>query len=241
MRSAALLAFAAPAVAVAHVDWRESGCVGAVQDQGHLSTFDVVPTVEAIECAVHNATGQLIRLSTQQIIDCAPDLTKFGQAFQYVHEKGLETADAYPSPGADDATRPKCIYDEALVVVALNTVGGSAVGATKEKDVATALRHAPVAAAFTVGTEFELYAGGVISDCGTGGLHIMEIVGYSDPDPDQKNTSYWIVKNTWGASWGEEGYAYIIKDQGACGLKDPTCVARRSLFPVCAAQRRCLL
>ena len=224
MHSAAvMLAFAAPALAAARIDWRETGCVGAVQDQGHLATVDVVPTVEAVECAVYNATGQLIRLSTQQIIDCAPDLTKFGEAFAYVHAKGLETAAAYPS--SSDADRPKCIYDEALVVVALNTVGGSASGATKEKDLANALHFAPVAAAFTVGTEFELYNGGVIAECGTGGLHVMEIVGYTDPNPDQQNTSYWIVKNTWGANWGEAGYAYIAKDQGACGLKDPTCVS----------------
>jgi hypothetical protein len=95
----------------------------------------------------------------------------------------------------------------------VNAVGGSAAGSANETDVMHALQHAPVAAAFTVGTEFELYVGGVISDCGVGGNHIMEIVGYSDVDPDHNNTAYWIVKNTWGTAWGENGYAYIAKDQ----------------------------
>lgn len=222
MRSVSLLALAsAVGPAAASLDWRSTGCVGAVMDQGHLGTADLVPSVEAMECALFNSTQKLIKLSTEQVKDCAPELDQFGDSFEYIHKYGLETAAAYPSPRAEVA-RPKCIYEESLVAVKLDKLGGSATGPATEKDVENALHHAPVAAAFTVGTELELYTGGVLSDCGEGGTHVMEIVGFSDPDPDQNNTAYWIVKNTWGEQWGMKGYAHILKDQGACGLEKPT-------------------
>jgi hypothetical protein len=67
MRFTALAVVAAAAPAAAHLDWRETGCVSGVTDQGHLTTADVVPTIEAVECAVYNITGRITRLSTQQV------------------------------------------------------------------------------------------------------------------------------------------------------------------------------
>jgi len=218
--AAAAAALSAP-LASAHVDWRLTGCIGKVSNQGHLGTSDVRPSVEAVQCALAVSSGEHVELSTQQVQDCASDLGSFGEAFAYIKQKGLESAAAYPS-STDDVDRKQCIYEEDLVVAEVGDIGGSAAGDASEKDVENALQKAPVAAAFTVGTKFELYTDGILSDCGEGGSHAMEIVGYTDADPDHNNTAYWIVKNSWGDSWGLKGYVHIAKDVGACGLDKPT-------------------
>ena len=194
MRSAVFAAVVSGTAA--HIDWRDTGCIGDVVNQGHLGTADVTPSVEAVQCAVLDETGKALKLSTQQVLDCAINLGEFGSAFEYIRHEGLETAAAYPSAPAKDSEsnnahvgRKQCIYEESLVVVRVGDIGGSAVGDANETDLEAATHIAPVAVAFTVGTELELYTGGVLSDCGVGGSHVMEVVGFSDHDPDTNNTA----------------------------------------------------
>jgi len=76
----------------------------------------------------------------------------------------------------------------------------------------------PVAALVDAGSStWQFYAGGVISDasCGTDLDHSVSIVGYGTL---LQQHEYWIVKNSWGESWGINGYLYILRGVGECGL-----------------------
>jgi hypothetical protein len=66
-----------------------------------------------------------------------------------------------------------------------------------------------------------LYKGGVLSSsaCGTNVNHAVTMIGYGT---DNKGTPYWLIRNSWGANWGENGYIRVLrsteKGPGTCGL-----------------------
>jgi C1A family cysteine protease len=72
---------------------------------------------------------------------------------------------------------------------------------------------------------FQLYAGGVLSStsCGQQLDHSVLLVGYGT---DSNGVNYWIVKNSWSAQWGEQGYIRIARGKNMCGI------AMYMLYPV---------
>jgi KDEL-tailed cysteine endopeptidase len=76
---------------------------------------------------------------------------------------------------------------------------------------------------------FQLYSKGVITgtSCGTVMDHAVTLVGYGTDNTYTPPQDYWIVKNSWGPSWGEAGYVRIARnmtgtDSGVCGLLQHT-------------------
>jgi cathepsin F len=78
-------------------------------------------------------------------------------------------------------------------------------------------------------TQLQFYKSGVwtghissspaILGCSKTGLnHAVLLVGYGVDDSASPSTPYWIVKNSWGVNWGEEGYFRITRGTGACGI-----------------------
>ena len=91
-----------------------------------------------------------------------------------------------------------------------------------EVDLEKAVAIGPVSVAIEADTRtFQMYESGVItgSACGTNLDHGVLVVGYGT----ESNQPYWLVKNSWGSSWGEDGYVKIeksssTKDKGTCGI-----------------------
>lgn len=78
----------------------------------------------------------------------------------------------------------------------------------------------PVAVALEADDSFQFYSGGVYTGpCGTDQNHEVVIVGYSTTS---MGTPYWIMKNSWGTDWGENGYARFKRNYraaaGLCGI-----------------------
>jgi C1A family cysteine protease len=89
-------------------------------------------------------------------------------------------------------------------------------------DLALALQKGPVSIGVDAsGLGFKLYKSGIIKRwCGTDIDHAVLLVGYGT----EKGVDYWLVKNSWGASWGENGYFRVLrdmekKDAGMCGIQ----------------------
>ena len=141
-------------------------------------------------------------------------------AFKYAEHDGLETEDDYKYTARDG----KCSADKAkeqVKVVSYKDVPAKDGAAFK-----AALDDGPVSVAIdAAGIMFQLYHGGIMKGgglfgCGTSLDHGVLAVGYGS----ENGQDYWIVKNSWGASWGEKGYLrmaadFTSKDAGTCGIQ----------------------
>ncbi|KAL4502347.1 hypothetical protein ABPG72_011934 [Tetrahymena utriculariae] len=162
-----------------------------------------------------NNLGKLTSLSVQQIVDCstANDGCNGGDlppAYQYVVQNGIETEADYPYKGTDQ----KCKYDASKVVFKPKSF--VEVTPNSPDQLAIALNKEPVPICIEADQKaFQFYTSGIISKgCGTNLDHCVLAVGY---DSDS-----WIVKNSWGTSWGENGYVRIARTTasgpGVCGI-----------------------
>jgi KDEL-tailed cysteine endopeptidase len=212
------------------VDWRQMGAVTDVKNQGKCGScwaFSAVVSMEGINAI---RTGRLVSLSEQELIDC--DRAENGcqgglmeNAFEFVKRHGGVTTEAsYPYRAANGTCKNAMYRRAALVMID----GHQMVPARSEEALAKAVANQPVSVAIDAsGQAFQFYSEGVFAgDCGTVLDHGVAVVGYG---VNYDGTPYWIVKNSWGPTWGEGGYIRMLRgtgDGGLCGI------AMQASFPV---------
>jgi C1A family cysteine protease len=179
-------------------------------------------TVAAIEGIIKLQTGNLISLSEQQLVDCTAGNKGcqgglMDTAFQYIiRNGGLTSEDNYPYQGVDGT----CSSEKAASTEAQIT-GYEDVPQNNENALLQAVAKQPVSVAVDGGgNDFRFYKSGVFEgDCGTNLNHAVTAIGYGT---DSDGTDYWLVKNSWGTSWGENGYMRMRRgigsSEGLCGV-----------------------
>jgi C1A family cysteine protease len=205
------------------VDWRQKGAVSSVKDQGQCGSCWTFSSTGALEGSWAISTGQLLDLAEQQLVDCAQGI-QYGShgcnggqmegAFKYVIENGQCVESSYPYTAKDESCK-KC---QSFV----SMTSCYDVKPNDQLSLKSAISRQPVSVAIEADTfYFQSYSSGVLTSdkCGTKLDHGVLVVGYGT----ENGNDYWLVKNSWGTSWGDEGYVKIGRsdsqnDPGICGI-----------------------
>jgi C1A family cysteine protease len=198
--------------------WLTEGAVTPIKNQEQCGSCWAFATVATSEGLYKINGNTLTSFSEQQIVDC--DTTCDGcnggwpyLAMAYVAKSGLETETEYPYTG----TGGKCSYN-AKEATETGVTGAAFVTPRSPSALSATVYTQPVAIIVEADQNaFQLYSSGIITTgCGTALDHAITAVGYT---PD-----YFIVKNSWGTTWGQEGYVWISSSTqyngglGACGI-----------------------
>jgi cathepsin H len=212
------------------VDWRTKGVVTPVKNQGSCGSCWAFSTIGAVESVWAIKTGKLLTFAEQQLVDCAGGFKNMGcrgglpsQAFQYIMwAGGIQDSQSYPYTGRDGS----CKFNKAKVVATLT----DEVNITEraENEMVDAIGGRPVSVAYQVSSDFRSYKSGVYDSkqCKSGPMdvnHAVLAVGYNSTSA---GVPYYIIKNSWGTSFGIQGYFWMVRGKNMCG------VATCSAYPV---------
>jgi C1A family cysteine protease len=211
-------------------DWRSKSKVTAIKNQGQCGScwaFSATENIESVWMIKKDLTNHTMApLAPQQIVDC--DHVDGGcnggdtpTAYKYViNAGGLETEKEYPYRAVDGS----CHFEKSKVY---SSITGYKYATTKG-DEATLMTHTYNESPLSICVDAEnwqFYTSGVMTgrQCARKVTldHCVQIIGYDH----SHNPPYWIVRNSWGADWGEKGLILLEYGQNTCGLTDEATTA----------------
>jgi len=203
-------------------DWRTKGAVSAIKDQGQCGSCWSFSTTGSTEGCHQITTGTLVSLSEQNLMDCSIPQGNQGcdgglmtQAMDYIiSNKGIDTEASYPYTAEDGTT---CNYQQSNLGATLKSYTNVASG--DEGALLSSVNMGPVSVAIDASqSSFQFYSSGVYNEpnCSSSQLdHGVLAIGWGT----DSGTDYWLVKNSWGTSWGQAGYIWMSRNAGnQCGI-----------------------
>jgi C1A family cysteine protease len=205
-------------------DWRTNGlrngvsAITAVYNQGQCGScwaFSATEQTESMEFLQNTQLAQPHHLSMQQVVDC--DTQAYGcdggwtyVAYEYIMSAGgYDSLSSYPYTAVDGS----CAFNPSNVEATISNWKYI----TQNQDEETMKSYVGSTGPISIcvdASSWQFYNGGVLSSCGTSIDHCVHLVGYGTV----QGTAAWIVRNSWGTSWGVSGYIYLEYGQDTCAL-----------------------
>jgi len=211
----------APHALPATWNWVPKGAVTHIKNQQQCGSCWSFSTTGSTEGCHFITTKKLVALSEQNLMDCSTSEGNQGcdgglmtQAMDYIiSNKGVDTEKSYPYT-AEDGT---CHFSKANIGATLKSYTNVNTG--DENDLQAKVYLGPTSVAIDASqSSFQFYNSGVYSDpdCSTSQLdHGVLAVGWGT----DSGSAYWIVKNSWGTDWGQQGYIWMARNDGnMCGI-----------------------
>lgn len=205
----------------AEVNWVKAGAVTPVQNQGNCGSCWAFSAVGEMEGAHFLATGDLVKLSEQNCLDCSSG-SSHGcsggyqiDCYRYAEHGHMHLEKDWPYTTIVDSCWEEIHGNSVLQVKSYGIIPHYSMAQFKAR-----LAQQPVSITMEADQDiFRFYQGGIIStkDCGINLDHALLAVGYGT----DRGIDYYLVKNSWGPKWGEQGYVRIAADgdgYGICGI-----------------------
>ena len=209
------------------VNWVDEGAVVGVKDQGNCGSCWAFSAIAATETIKYLTDGELVSLSEQNIMDCDQHLINnscnggnMAAAFDYIYRnEGVCSDEDYPYLGDFQ----ECLDANCTHVSGTNISGFTPVKSKSTDALMSAIAEQVVSVSIDASSaDFQLYESGVFTgDCSTSLNHGLVAVGYGTDR--RSGLDYWLLKNSWGTGWGDEGYIYLYREggegvKGTCGV-----------------------
>jgi hypothetical protein len=201
------------------IDWRTKGAVNPIKNQGQCGScwaFGAIATLEGMFVAIKG--GSLPNLSEQQLVDCSGSTGNQGcnggmpdRALNYLKGAGSCSTSSYPYTAKGGQCKASSCGDKAKTSGPKNAKG--------EPTLENLLNQQPVSVAIDALSAFQRYKSGIFTGpCSSSSInHAVTAIGY--------NSQAWIVRNSWGGSWGDNGYIQMKRGQNICNINNYLTVA----------------
>ncbi|CAD5232449.1 unnamed protein product [Bursaphelenchus xylophilus] len=200
-------------------DWRSKGKVTPVRNQGKCGCCYAFAAVAAVESQHAIKTGKQLHLSEQEAISCTYKVAKYGNnngcnggqsdgVFKYVIDNGLTTESSFKTVSPTTLQIPKCKKGRAAARISRQ----SRLPSGDEKSMQSMVKSVGPIVTYIDADPLKNYRSGIVSSRGGQVNHAVLTVGYG--------RDHWIIKNSWGTSWGEKGYFRAAKGKNTLNLAE---------------------
>lgn len=208
-------------------DWRDSKCVTAVKNQGGCGSCWSFGAAETLESYVCLKSGNLMVLSEQNILDCTPNPQKCGGtggcggataqlAYDSIRDHdGIELESTYPYVSGSGRNFP-CKYNASRAVA--QVTGYEQIPSNKYDPLMDIVANRGPVSISVAANRWGAYEEGVFDGCDWIINHAVQLVGYGTDTASGQD--YYLIRNSWGASWGEQGYVRLLRrpaEEQHCG------------------------
>lgn len=200
------------------VDWREKGVITEPRNQGSCGSCWAFAALHQIESYVKINSGELVELSAQQITSCTPNPLKCGGtggcygsipqlAYSYIQLFGLATEEDYGYTSGSFGSTGSCDFDPVKTKPYATLRGFESLPRNDQDAILDHLANKGPLAVAVAASGWGSYFGGVFDGCKFDRNieinHAVQLVGYGT---DEFEGDYWVIRNSWGKSWGEDGF-----------------------------------